>query len=181
MSCFVSAHFMHSIMDFERIGDHCVKLAEVATYNHDSKITYTNDAKQEIVLLADAVNEILVTTSTSFVSDNVDKSTRVEPLDELIGEMCEAIKEHHVRRLQAGTCSVQAGISLVEMLTSFERIAAYCSNIALHVIERHTYGTGFDIHGYAKQMHTANPNYKDYFFEYSKKYSVPLKALEDER
>ena len=174
-----ATEIMHSIMDFERIGDHCVKLSDVAAYNRDSKITFTNAAKQELVLLADAVNEILIVTTSSFIKDEVEKTMRVEPLAELIDEMCEAVKEHHVRRLQAGNCSVQAGISLVEMLTSFERIAAYCSNIALHVIERHTYGSGFDIHGYAKAMHKTNPNYKEYFYEYSKKFAVPLKALED--
>ena len=80
----------------------------------------------------------------------------------------------YVRRLQAGDCSVQAGISLVEMLTSFERIAAYCSNIALHIIEKHTSGSGFDIHGYAKDMRANSQKYKDYYFEYAKKYEKPL-------
>ena len=170
----LTTEIMHSIMDFERIGDHCVKLADVAAYNHDVRITFTNRAKEELVLLAQAVNEILLTTVKAFTNDEETDAMRIEPLSKIISSMSETIKSNHVRRLQAGNCSVQAGISLVELLTSFERIAAYCSNIALHVIEKHTSGSGFDIHGYAKDMRANSPIYKDYYFEYAKKYEAPL-------
>ncbi|MBR4724568.1 MAG: Na/Pi cotransporter family protein [Lachnospiraceae bacterium] len=170
----LTTEIMHSIMDFERIGDHCVKISDVATYNHDAKIKFTNMAKEELVLVADAVNEILLTTVNSFTNDEEEKALRVEPLAKIVNNMGETIKENHVRRLQAGDCSVQAGISLVELLTSFDRVAAYCSNIALHVVEKHTSGSGFDIHGYAKDMRANSQKYKDYYFEYAKKYEVPL-------
>ncbi|MCR5331454.1 MAG: Na/Pi cotransporter family protein [Lachnospiraceae bacterium] len=170
----LTTEIMHSIMDFERIGDHCVKVSEVAAYNHEAKIKFSNRAKEEIVLLADAVNEILLTAVDAFTNDEEEKALRVEPLSKIINNMGETIKANHVRRLQAGDCSVQAGISLVELLTSFDRIAAYCSNIALHIIEKHTSGSGFDIHGYARDMRANSPKYKDYYFEYAKKYETLL-------
>ena len=176
----LATEIMHSIMDFERIGDHCVKLSDVAAYNSSNDIVFTDMAKRELVLIADAVNETLNLTVDSFTDDDSSLALRVEPLEELIESMCESVKANHVKRLQSGLCSVQSGISLVECLTSFERIAAYCSNIALHVIEKHTSGSGFDIHGYAKEMHTSSEIYKDYYFEYSKKYMVPLENLSEE-
>ena len=172
---------MHSIMDFERIGDHCVKLSDVAAYNISNDIVFTDNAKRELVLVADAVNEILTTTVSSFEQDDDSEALKVEPLEELISAMCESVKENHVARLQAGICTVQSGISLVECLTSFERIAAYCSNIALHVIEKHTSGSGFDMHGYAKEMHVSSEVYQDYYYEYSKKYMIPLEDLSNEQ
>ena len=177
----LATEIMHSIMDFERIGDHCVKISDVAAYNSSNGIRFTDMAKQELVLLADAVNETLNLTVDSFVGDDEELAMRVEPLEELIESMCESIKESHVRRLQAGTCTVESGISLVECLTSFERIAAYCSNIALHVIEKHTSGSGFDMHGYAHEMHVSSEVYKNYYFEYSKKYMVALEALDQDK
>ena len=172
---------MHSIMDFERIGDHCVKLSDVAAYNISNDIVFTDNAKRELVLVADAVNEILTTTVSSFEQDDDSEALKVEPLEELISAMCESVKENHVARLQAGICTVQSGISLVECLTSFERIAAYCSNIALHVIEKHTSGSGFDMHGYAKEMHVSSEVYQNYYYEYSKKYMIPLEDLSNEQ
>ena len=127
--------------------------------------------------MADAVNEILTTTVNSFIYDDDSLALKVEPLEELIASMCENVKEHHVHRLQAGICTVESGISLVELLTSFERIAAYCSNIALHVIEKHTSGSGFDMHGYAREMHASSEVYQNYYYEYSKKYMIPLEDL----
>ena len=171
---------MHSIMDFERIGDHCVKLSDVGSYNASNDIRFTDNAKRELVLVADAVNEILTTTVHSFAIDDDSLALKVEPLEELISTMCESVKENHVSRLQAGICTVQSGISLVECLTSFERIAAYCSNIALHVIEKHTSGSGFDMHGYAKEMHASSEVYQNYYYEYSKKYMLPLEDLNNE-
>ncbi len=168
---------LQSIMDMERIGDHCVKLSDVAAYNLANDITFTDNAKRELVLMADAVNEILTTTVNSFIYDDDSLALKVEPLEELIASMCENVKEHHVHRLQAGICTVESGISLVELLTSFERIAAYCSNIALHVIEKHTSGSGFDMHGYAREMHASSEVYQNYYYEYSKKYMIPLEDL----
>lgn len=176
----LATEIMHSIMDFERIGDHCVKLSDVAAYNSSNDIVFTDMAKRELVLIADAVNETLNLTVDSFTDDDSSLALRVEPLEELIESMCESVKANHVKRLQSGLCSVQSGISLVECLTSFERIAAYCSNIALHVIEKHTSGSGFDIHGYAKEMHTSSEVYKNYYYEYSRKYMVPLESLNQE-
>ncbi len=175
----LATEIMHSIMDFERIGDHCVKLSDVGGYNEANGIRFSDNAKQELVLLADAVNETLKITVKAFANDDDILATRVEPLEEIVGNMCETIKENHVHRLQLGNCSVQSGISLVECLTSFERITAYCSNIALHIIEKHTEGTGFDIHGYAKEMHTSSEAYKKHYFDYSKRYMVPLESLNE--
>lgn len=175
----LATEIMHSIMDFERIGDHCVKISDVASFNKNNDIVFTNKAKEELVLLADAVNEILNNTVDAMANDNDAVALKVEPLAELVETMCESIKENHVRRLQAGICTVQSGISLVECLTSFERIAAYCSNIALHVIEKHSSGSLFDIHGYAKEMHTSSETYKEYYYEYSKKYMLPLENTQN--
>ena len=177
----LATEIMHSIMDFERIGDHCVKISDVAAFNKSNDIVFTNKAKEELVLLADAVNEILNNTVDSMIQDDDAIALKVEPLAELVETMCESIKENHVRRLQAGICTVQSGISLVECLTSFERIAAYCSNIALHVIEKHTSGSVFDMHGYAKEMHTSSETYKEYYYEYSKKYMLPLEESTPEQ
>lgn len=173
----LSSEILHSIMDLERIGDHCVKISEVAEYNRNSGLVFSDIAKKELAIMYEAVGDVLNTTINSFIDDNMDLALHVEPLAELISIMGESIKENHVSRLQAGDCTVQSGISLVEILTSLDRISAYCSNVALHVIEKHTEGSIFDIHGYAKEMHTSSPIYKNLYFEYSKKYMVPLENL----
>ncbi len=176
----LATEIMHSIMDFERIGDHCIKLAEVASYNVAEKIVFSETAKKELAFINEAVSEILRLAVEAFVEDDEMKAQSVEPLEELIDNLRDTIKENHIRRLQNGNCTVQSGISLIECLTSYERISDYCSNIALHVIEKHTLTDSFDIHDYANRMHNSSMTYKNLYTQYVEKYLVPLNEMVNE-
>ncbi|MCR5204129.1 MAG: Na/Pi cotransporter family protein [Lachnospiraceae bacterium] len=172
----LATEILHSVMDFERMGDHCIKLYDVAEYNRNAKIAFSPIAKKELGLLSDAVYEVIKTTVGSLTMDRPDLAGKVEPLRDVISSMSEEIRDRHVRRLQNGQCTVQSGISLVECLTSFERISAYCSNVALHVIERHSQIEGFDSHQYTKDIKANSEDYKKYLKEYEEKYSKVLEG-----
>lgn len=174
----LASEIMHSIMDFERIGDHCIKISEVATYNKQEKIEFSSSAKSELKIIFDAVSEIIKNTVDAFTLDNTEIAHNVEPLEELTKSLAEIIKQRHIKRLQSGNCTVQSGISLTECLTSLERIAAYCSNIALHVIEKHTAGDGFDMHSYASFLHNESLDYARLYAQYEEKYLNPLMSLQ---
>ena len=172
----LATEILHSVMDFERMGDHCVKLYEVALYNKNEKITFSKIAKKELNILSEAVSEVVKTTVASLTMDDPKLAIKVEPLRDIITSLSETIRERHVKRLQAGQCTVQSGISLVECLTSFERISAYSSNVALHVIERHYSKGDFDMHQYTKDIKTNSEEYKQLHDNYDVKY---IKALEE--
>lgn len=174
----LASEIMHSIMDFERIGDHCIKVSEVATYNRNEKIEFSQSAKSELKIIFDAVSEIIKNTVDAFTLDDKELAHNVEPLEELTKSLAEIIKQRHIKRLQSGNCTVQSGISLTECLTSLERIAAYCSNIALHVIEKHTAGDGFDMHSYASFLHNESLDYARLYAQYEEKYLNPLMSLQ---
>ena len=173
----LATEILHSVMDFERMGDHCIKLFDVAEYNRNAKISFSSIAKKELGLLSDAVYEVIKTTVGSLTMDRPDLAGKVEPLRDVISSMSEEIRDRHVRRLQNGQCTVQSGISLVECLTSFERISAYCSNVALHVIERHSQIEGFDSHEYTKDIKANSEEYKKYLGEFEEKYSKVLEGI----
>ena len=171
----LATEIMHSVMDFERIGDHCIKLANVSNYNHNQKITFSDIADRELDVIGEAVNEILKTTVASFTTDRLELAEKVEPLREVIAAMSEVLRTHHIDRLRAQDCSVAAGISLVECLTSFERISAYCSNIALHVIEKCSSDETFDMHAYTRKLKSGDAHYHELYDEFSAKYLRQLK------
>ncbi|MCR5728672.1 MAG: Na/Pi cotransporter family protein [Lachnospiraceae bacterium] len=173
----LATEILHSVMDFERMGDHCIKIYDVAAYNRNEKITFSEIAKKELHLLSDAVYEAIKTTVGSLTMDRPDLAQKVEPLRDVISSMSEEIRDRHVRRLQAGQCTVQSGISLVECLTSFERISAYCSNVALHVIERHSEKEVFDMHEYTKDIKANSEEYKKFLGEFEEKYSKVLEGI----
>ncbi len=169
----LATEIMHSVMDFERIGDHCVKISEVATYNVNEKITFSSSAKAQLDTIYNAVSEILDITTGAFFRDDTVSATHVEPLEEVVDDLRDEIKSAHITRLQSGNCTVQSGISLVELLTSLERISDYCSNIALHVLARHSDADTFDNHAYVQELHSSSAEYQQLFDSYTAKYALP--------
>ena len=56
---------LHSINDFERLGDHAVNLVEAAQELQDKGLSFSDKAKQELAILQEAIGEILCHTSNA--------------------------------------------------------------------------------------------------------------------
>lgn len=170
------AQLLHCVGDFERIGDHCVNIAEVGQFNKEQGISFSPKGLEEIKMVSDAVKHVIDITLDAYKNDDLTAAYRVEPLEEVIDLLKEALKSHHIDRLSSGDCSVQAGISLTEFLTSAERISDHCSNVAIHVIEKLTSTKNFDSHEYQKLIHGGlTEEYKALYRYYESKYYDPIK------
>ncbi len=163
--------FLHTITDYERLGDHAVNISFVANELNEKKISFSEEAQYELGVLEDAITEILNLTVDSFVEDNLEKAANVEPLRELIGIMCNDLKLRHVERLSSGKCKIEQSFAFNDLLTNFERIAAHCSNIAVAMIELEA--SDFDTHEYLKSVHELrNGDYSELLEAYEAKYSI---------
>ena len=115
--------------------------------------------------------EILSTAIRSFVNNDLQLAARVEPLEELIDNLCDELKLHHVDRLQKGQCTIQIGFVFNDLLTNFERISDHCSNIAVAMIELES--DEFDTHQYLKSVkELKSADFTRLYEEYSKVYSI---------
>ena len=61
---------LHSIGDFERLGDHAVNLLKTAQEIHDKEITFSDEAREEIQNMTDALIEILDITVRAFTGND---------------------------------------------------------------------------------------------------------------
>ncbi len=161
--------FLHTISDFERIGDHAVNLSETAREIHEKKLEFSPSANRELNTLASAVANIVVLTTDAFTKDDLEMARRVEPLEEVIDELCDEIKIRHVKRIQSGNCTLAHGFVFNDLLTNYERIADHCSNIAVAMIELEM--DQFDTHEYLHQIkesheETFNRVFREYEAEY---------------
>ena len=91
--------FLHTISDFERLGDHAVNLSKSANELYEKKIAFSDEATYELSVLGGAVREILEITVNAFSEDDVDLAIHVEPLRELINVLCNELKSRHITRL----------------------------------------------------------------------------------
>ena len=93
---------LHTISDFERISDHSVNLLESAQEMHTKEINFSTDAREELQVLEDAVQDVLNRTTDAFRKDDLHLASKIEPLETVVDELVRAIKARHVARLQAG-------------------------------------------------------------------------------
>jgi len=165
--------FLHMIGDFERISDHAVNLTEVAQEMHDKKISFSSAAKAEIKVFSDALSEILNNSVDAFLNENLDEARLVEPLEEVIDAIEADIRARHVQRLQEGTCTIELGFVLSDLLTNMERVSDHCSNIAATLIQ--TKNETFDMHSYLQSVKASdgNQDFTVHVKEYSEKYTLP--------
>ncbi|MBE6562555.1 MAG: Na/Pi cotransporter family protein [Ruminococcaceae bacterium] len=161
---------LHVIGDFERLGDHAVNILKVAEELRDKKLSFSENATQELKVLMEALNEILDITFMAYKNNDVALATRVEPLEQVIDELVAIVKTGHIKRLQAGICTIEMGFILSDLINNCERISDHCSNIAVTVIE--LAHNSFDTHKYLQKVKHGNEEFDETFEEFSKKYEI---------
>ena len=141
---------LHTINDFERIGDHAINVMAVAKELHDKKQIFSGVALEEIKVLNEATFELLDMTAEAFEKNDLQLAIMVEPLEQTIDKLVYEMKRNHIARLQAEECTIKLGFAFNDLLTSYERAADHCSNIAIAVVEA-AKGT-FEPHEYLKNV-----------------------------
>ena len=161
---------LKAIGDFERISDHSVNVLESVEELRDKGIELSDEAKKELSILCQAVDEILILTQTAFIENDLATAHNVEPLEEVIDTLKRALRNTHVVRLKGGECTVEAGFIWSDMLTDFERVGDHCSNIALGVIDTHNHN--MNAHAALRSIHHDDLDFKTKYTEYLSKYAL---------
>ena len=128
---------LHCINDFERISDHAINVAESARELGQKGLCLSPDSRRELAVYGQAVADILDLTVSVFAADDVERAKGVEPLEEVIDDLSNEMRSRHIERLRRGTCSLEAGLILEDILTGYERVSDHCSNVAVCMIEIH--------------------------------------------
>ena len=163
---------LHTLADFERIGDHALNLAHVANEIETKEIKFSESATNELNVLYKAVTDVLDITCRAFADKDPVLAQQVEPLEDVIDTLTVEIKNRHVERLRSGNCTIEIGFILTDMLTNFQRISDHCSNIAIALIEADK-GTKYDAHAYLNKVKKQeNGVYAESFDKYLKEYAI---------
>ena len=165
-----AAMILKAIGDLERIGDHALNLLEAAEELSSKKLTLSDAAQQELNVLVGAVNEIVELAFRAFQENNLELAWQVEPLEQVIDDLKEKLRVHHILRLQQGSCGIETGFVWADLLTALERIGDHCSNIAGCVVDmaHHDMNT----HEALRSARIENENFGNQYRAYAKKYSL---------
>ena len=165
-----AAMLLKALNDFERIGDHALNLVESAEELQEKNLSFSDAARHELSVLTQAVSEIVELSFSAFRENDLTKAYQVEPLEQVIDDLKEKLRVHHILRLQQGSCSIETGFVWSEILTALERVGDHCSNIAGCIIDlaHHDMNT----HEALRSAQVENENFGEQYRMYAKKYSL---------
>lgn len=163
--------YLHSLSDFERISDHAENVGEAGEEIYTKKIIFSDKANEELMTLESALKEILSISIEAFINNDIDLAVQVEPLEELIDNICDEMKFRHIERLKNKECTLVNGFVFNDLLTNYERIADHCSNIALVVIEEKEHD--LNSHEYIDAIRNKNDaRFIKMYGQYKEKYAI---------
>ena len=164
-----SAEMMHSLSDFEKIGDYAQNIFDRADEFRQAGLSFSATAMNEHTM-TDAVSEVLDMTVEAYVTQSVSLARSVEPLEEVVDTMKEQLKSRHIERLGEGGCTMQTGIHFLDIVHDLEKISDHCSNIAIYTIQLVEGAEEFDTHAYAKAEFKSGPQFESKLKFYQNKY-----------
>lgn len=173
------SELLHTLSDFERIGDYAVNVSECATVLHTRGISFSAQATDELKQLTGAVGETLDKTLACYQTRQRALAIQVEPLEEVVDLIADMLKNRHVERLKAGECTIELGSQFLELLINLERMSDHCSNVALRIVRQTASKDDkirIDSHAYMRDLHHggSNAEFDRLFQQYREKYYQPI-------
>ena len=165
-----AAKLLHIIGDFERISDHAVNLLDSAEDLQEKDIIFTEEAKDELKVLTSSVYEITDLALRAFIDNDFEAAKDIEPLEEVIDNLKETLRAKHIKRLQQGECTVEAGFVWSDLLNNLERVSDHCSNVGGCVLE--TSHHNLNMHEGVKLIKAESEEFKNKYQYYLSKYSI---------
>lgn len=161
--------FSKDIIDFERITDYFKGIVLAQKKLNEEEENFSEEANAEMRTIFSATAELVENTIQAFIHEDVNIAFRINPLVKVIKSLKNEIRQNHNARVAAGTCSIEKGLFLIDIISSLESIARHCSNIA----EEQIAGVVDELkmHQYVRRMKKEN-EYEDEVENYRNKYKL---------
>lgn len=164
------------VTEFERLSDHAQNIAFCAKSLGEDEIKFSNPALEELEIVRDIMNRIFNYTTSAFEKRDVDAARHIEPLEEVVDDLVDALNDNHLARLREGKCTIHAGMTFLDILTNIERISDVCSNVGIATIARANPEVANFAHSYITSLHSGKD--KTYNEEYEKAHETYFTRLQ---
>ncbi|MDO4296182.1 MAG: Na/Pi cotransporter family protein [bacterium] len=128
-------NYMYTIGDLERIGDHCENLAELAQEKMKGGLKFGEEALKELEEICEVTKQALCCAMEARKNPNMQDIRLTAKYEQDADTLEEELREAHIVRLSKGTCTTEAGIIFLDVLSNLERISDHAKNIAGYIKE----------------------------------------------
>lgn len=165
------SQLLHIITNYERIGDYAKNINESVEKIKKHNISFTEEGNDELYVMYEAVLEIIDHANKAFSNSDMEEAKKIEPLEEVIDDIEEVLKDKHIERMKNSECDIDAGFPFMEILSCLERIADHCSNIGVYVIVYENPKEEIDMHDYINNLHKGETvEFTEEYAKYKSKY-----------
>jgi phosphate:Na+ symporter len=152
------------------MSDHARYDGEAVQEVQDKQVNLSAMADKELRVLEGAIGEITDMTINAFINNDRKLAMKIEPLEEVVDDLCDEIKANHIERVSRQECTLENGFVFNDLLTDYERISDHCSNIAVDIIESGP--VGIKLHEYhMNHDYRSDEEFQRYFNEYKEKFA----------
>ena len=173
-------YYIQCFGEFERIGDHAVNLTENAQEFIDRNASLSPVARQELVVLTEALGEILDYTYSAFGATDYEAARKIEPVEEVVDDLVATLRTNHIHRVRDGRCTIYAGLTFLDILVNVERIADQCSNVGVFTLSMSDKHIMNNHHDYIHELHQGkDPVFNRAYQETHDKYFGELERIKN--
>ena len=122
--------FYHVASDLERIGDYAENIVEYAERMVEDNAEFSESAIEEIERMDGHISALHNAVVKTFGEITLNYVSEVEAEEQATDEVCSEMQEAHLRRMQEGSCSPEAGVVYLQLALNLERIGDHMHNIA---------------------------------------------------
>ncbi len=127
-------NLFYTISDFERIGDHCENLAELAEGKYKDNVLFSEEGIHDISIISDAVIKTLTKALDAVETQDCLMVVEVERFENTVDLLEAEMREKHIGRLSEGTCKTEAGVIFLDAISNLERVSDHSNNVAGYVL-----------------------------------------------
>ncbi|PET18507.1 Na/Pi cotransporter family protein [Bacillus cereus] len=125
----------HSVLagvvgDIERVGDHVENLVELVDFQISNRVSLSDEALAELNEMLELTSSTLQDSVEALTNFDTELAQTVIAKERKIDQMERVLRKRHVLRLNERSCSGDASIIFVDMVSNLERIGDHAVNIA---------------------------------------------------
>jgi len=126
-------HLFNTVNDVERVADHAEDLAELAEYNVENQVQFSEIAIKELDDMAIYTIDTFKYAIETREYNNLKLVHKVEDREDRIDTMEENLREAHIKRLSNYECQPKSSVVFLDVISHYERISDHALNIAYYV------------------------------------------------